>query len=125
MALKDQGQLDEAIAAYRQAIALNPDYPEAPQQSASTPCTIIPATTPRAIAEEHRRWNLQHAAPLKQFIRPHANDRSPERRLRIGYVSPDFREHPVGRFLLPLLATTTQQSFEVFCLCPGAASPMP
>ena len=34
--------------------------------------------------------------------------------MRIGYVSPDFREHPVGRFLLPLLAHHNKASFEIF-----------
>jgi len=41
---------------------------------------------------------------LKKFIQPHANDRNPERRLRIGYVSPDFRGHAVAPMVLPLLA---------------------
>jgi protein O-GlcNAc transferase len=51
---------------------------------------------------------------LQQFIQPHANERDPERRLRIGYVSPDFREHVVGRFLLPLLTSHDKRAVEVF-----------
>jgi predicted O-linked N-acetylglucosamine transferase (SPINDLY family) len=61
-----------------------------------------PGHDARTIAEERQRWNRQFSDPLKRFILPHANDRSPERRLRIGYVSPDFRDHVVGRNLLPL-----------------------
>jgi predicted O-linked N-acetylglucosamine transferase (SPINDLY family) len=34
--------------------------------------------------------------------------------LRIGYVSPDFREHAVGRFLLPLLAHHDKNRVESF-----------
>ena len=52
---------------------------------------------------------------LAKFIQPHLNDRSPDRRLRVGYVSPDFRSHPVGRFLLPLLESHDRGSFEIFC----------
>lgn len=44
----------------------------------------------------------------------HSNDRSPNRRLRIGYVSPDFCGHPVAQFLLPLLETHDHRQFEVF-----------
>ena len=66
------------------------------------------------IHEEHRRWNRQHAEPLKKFIQPHTNDRNPDRRLRIGYVSPDLREHVVGQNLLPLLAKHDHQRVEVF-----------
>jgi predicted O-linked N-acetylglucosamine transferase (SPINDLY family) len=49
------------------------------------------------------------------FIQPHSNDHSPQRRLRIGYLSPDFRSHPAGRFLLPLLGSHDHESFEIFC----------
>ena len=55
-----------------------------------------------------------HAQPLRRFIPRHDNDRSPDRRLRVGYVSPDFRVHPVGRFLLPLLAAHDHANVEVF-----------
>ena len=74
---------------------------------------------PQTLYEEHRRWNRQHAEPLAKFIEPHRNDRSPDRRLRIGYVSPDFRRHPVGRFLLPLLESHDRGSFEIILLCFG------
>ena len=50
-----------------------------------------------------------------KFIQPHPNDRSPDRRLRVGYVSPNFGNHPVGRFLLPLLESHDRTSFETFC----------
>jgi predicted O-linked N-acetylglucosamine transferase (SPINDLY family) len=111
--LKDKGQLDEAIAAYRQAIALNPNYAEA-HGNLIYILHFHPAYDAKALAKEHRRWNRQHAEPMRKFILPHSNDRNSDRRLRIGYVSPDFREHPVGRFLLPLLAHHDKNQVEVF-----------
>ncbi|HLZ10393.1 MAG TPA: hypothetical protein VKT80_17525, partial [Chloroflexota bacterium] len=39
----------------------------------------------------------------------------PDRRLRIGYVSPDFREHPVGYLMTPVLAHHDRSAFEIFC----------
>ncbi len=80
-------------------------------------CTQVycPGYDAQALYEEHRRWNRRHAEPLTKFIRPHLNDPSPDRRLRVGYVSPDFRSHPVGRFLLPLLKSHDHQGFEIFC----------
>ncbi len=56
-----------------------------------------------------------HGQPLAKFIQPHGNDRQPERRLRVGYVSGDFREHVVGRNLLPLFQEHDHKQFEVFC----------
>ena len=69
----------------------------------------------RAIYEEHRLWNQRHAAPLAKFIEPHAQDPSPNRRLRIGYVSPDLYGHSVGRFLVPLLEAHDHESTHIIC----------
>src|SRR5262249_44839321 len=68
-----------------------------------------------AILTEHRRWNTQFAKPLGDALPPPDNERSPQRRLRVGYVSPDFRSHPIGRFLLPLLEAHDHACVEVFC----------
>jgi protein O-GlcNAc transferase len=113
VALGSKGQLEEAIAAFRKAIALKPNYPEAHSNLLYT-LHFHPGFEAEAIAEEHRRWNRQYAEPLQTFIQPHANERQPERRLRIGYVSPDFRAHPVGSFLLPLLTHHDKREVEVF-----------
>ena len=75
-----------------------------------------PDSTPQSLFEEHRRWNEAHARPPAHLIRPHDSERSARRRrLRVGYVSPDLRLHPVGRFFLPLLAHHDHEQFEVFC----------
>jgi predicted O-linked N-acetylglucosamine transferase (SPINDLY family) len=74
-----------------------------------------PGMEASAIAEEHRRWNQVHAEPLRPFILPHTNERSPSRRLRIGYVSPDFRAHSVAYFLEGLLEHHDHSQVEVFC----------
>jgi predicted O-linked N-acetylglucosamine transferase (SPINDLY family) len=114
IALADQGQLDEAIAACRQAIALNPNLPETHSNLIFT-LDYHPGQDAQAIAEEQRRWNKQHAEPLRKFIQTHSNDPSPDRRLRIGYVSPDFRDHAVGRNLLPLFRHHDRRQFEITC----------
>jgi predicted O-linked N-acetylglucosamine transferase (SPINDLY family) len=111
--LKDKRQLDDAIAAYRQAVTVGGNAPEADNSLVYT-MHFHPAYDVHAIGQEHRRWNRQHAEPLRELIKPTGNDRNPERRLRIGYISPDFRAHPVGRFLLPLLANHDKKQVEVF-----------
>ncbi len=113
-AFKDQGKLDEAVACYRRALELKPDSAEIHSNLVYT-LNFCPGYDAQAICEEHRRWNQQHAEPLAKFIAPHANDRSPDRRLRIGYVSPDFRDHVVGLNLLPLFRQHDRRRFEIFC----------
>jgi protein O-GlcNAc transferase len=112
-ALLFHGQLTEAIAAFRQAIRLNPSYPDA-HSNLVLAMHYHPAFDARTISREQAHWNHQHAEPLRGFIARHLNDRNPERRLRIGYVSGDFKDHPVGRFLLPLFARHDKNQVEVF-----------
>jgi len=113
-ALKDQGNLDEAVACYRRALELKPDFAAAHSNLVYTLnfCTGYDA---KAIAEERRRWDRQFAAPLAALIPPHPNDRSPDRPLRIGYVSPDFRDHVIGRNILPLVREHDHRHFEIAC----------
>jgi predicted O-linked N-acetylglucosamine transferase (SPINDLY family) len=112
--LKDRGQLDEAIAHYRRAIELRPDVATYHSNLAYT-LNFHPGFEARAILEEHQRWNQRHADPLANHIEVHTHDRSPDRRLRVGYLSPDFRSHSVGRFMLPLLQAHNHTRVEVFC----------
>jgi protein O-GlcNAc transferase len=62
---------------------------------------------------EHQLWARRHTgAPAEA---PPVADRNPERRLRIGYVSGDFRDHPVAAFIEPILSAHDRQAVEVFC----------
>ena len=113
-ACKDEGRLDDALAAFRTALRLNPKDAQTHSGIIST-LNYHPRFDARAIQEECASWNQQHAEPLKEFIRPHTNCPDPERRLRIGYVSPDFREHVDSFFAIPLLSNQDHRQFEVFC----------
>ena len=104
--LSNQGKLDEAVICYRRAVDLQPNYVGAHSNLVYT-LNFSSNYDSKMIFEEHVRWNEQHALPLATSRHTHANDRSVERRLRIGYVSPDFRSHPVGCFILPLLESNT------------------
>jgi predicted O-linked N-acetylglucosamine transferase (SPINDLY family) len=109
-----QGEVEEAIACYRRAVQLKDNYATA-HSNLIYALHYHPSYDALALCEEHRRWNQQHAAPFAKFIEPHVNDPSANRRLRIGYVSPDFGANPVGQYLLPILENHDQASFEICC----------
>ena len=114
VALKDCGEIDAALECFRRAIALSPGRGEIRSNLIFT--SYFHPTIPQSeIADEMRRWNVVHALPLRGEWRPHPNDPSPDRRLRIGYVSPDFRDHVVGRTMLPCFEAHDRSRFELFC----------
>jgi len=112
--LKNTGKLDEAIVAYRRALEIHPNETSA-HDNLILAMLYSPNCDEKQIAAELGRWNHQHAEPLEKFIRPHNNPREPEKRLRVGYVSSDFRHHVVGQNLLPLLREHDHSQLEVFC----------
>jgi len=114
VALNDMGRIEESIEACRQTLLLRPDDRDvhsvllfAMQHS--------PGVTPEELFAEHREWARKHAARFSSISRAHGNSREPERRLRIGYVSGDFRHHSVAQFFEPVLAQHDRSGFEVFC----------
>ena len=113
-ALKDQGHPDEAIAAYRRALALKPDFAGVNSNLLLT-LHYLPDFDVEVLFREHRRWDEVHARPLAKEIAPHGNDQNPGRCLRIGYISPDFREHSVAFFAEPLMQSHDRSQVEVFC----------
>lgn len=113
IALKDQGRLDEALASFMRASDLAPGLP-GPSANAVYLLHFHPGYDTSAITQACRQWNQMYAAHLAQFVLPHPNDRNPERKLRIGYLSPNFCSHPVGRFLLPLIEQHDRGNFEIF-----------
>jgi predicted O-linked N-acetylglucosamine transferase (SPINDLY family) len=102
-ALRETGRIDEALDAFRKALALRPDLATAASGLVYA-LHFHPDFDAQAIVAEHRAWARAHAEPLAAEIRPHENDRAPKRRLRVAFLSPDFRDHAVGRALLPLFA---------------------
>ena len=113
-ALMDQGKVGEAIASYRHALQLRTEDAKFHSSLLYT-LHFYPSRDDRMIVEERRRWNLKFNDPLKRLVLPYANDRSSERKLRIGYVSPDFRDHVIGRYLVPLFKSHDHENFEIFC----------
>jgi predicted O-linked N-acetylglucosamine transferase (SPINDLY family) len=109
----EEGLIAEAIAHYCDALAIRP-LPETHSNYLFL-LHYLPETQPEYHFAEHRRWSEQFERSLHDTWRPHSNDRTPDRRLRIGYVSPDFREHPVTCFLEPILRHHRRENVEIFC----------
>ncbi|MGN6388808.1 MAG: tetratricopeptide repeat protein, partial [Burkholderiaceae bacterium] len=112
--LRDQGDPEAAIAHYRRALDLDPSLAEVFSNLLLTMHTVA-RFGPDALFAEHLRFAQCYEAPLMASWQPHPNVRDKARRLRLGYVSGDFREHAVVNFLEPILAAHDKAQVEVFC----------
>ena len=112
--LQKQGKLEESIKAYQQVIHLQPD------DVAGYSNLIFAQDFHLGIdlkeqQIERQKWNQRFILPLADSIQSHPNDRNPQRILRIGYVSADFRQHSAAQGFGQLILNYNQTQFEVFC----------
>lgn len=114
VALEMQGRHEEAEACYRQALALRPDYAVG-HGNLLFALNYRTDLSAEAIFAEYQSWDRSHARHLAPAARQFALDCTPGRRLRVGYVSPDFRQHAVALFAEPLLAAHDRSAVELFC----------
>ncbi len=108
VAFVEQGRIESAIEAFDAALTLAPQNADAADNRLYA--ALYHEPDPATICAAHQAWGrtLPPAVPV-----PH--DRNANRRLRIGYVSPDFRRHSVAFFIEPLLANHDPAAVEVFC----------
>jgi len=113
-ALAALGRVDETLTELERAISIDPTL--AAQHSS---LVFHAAFSKRYDAEAQlkaaRRWSDCYAAPLIGKRQAHPQERSPERRLRIGYVSPDFRRHVQRLYTIPVLAEHDHAACEIVC----------
>jgi predicted O-linked N-acetylglucosamine transferase (SPINDLY family) len=109
---KNRGDVDGAIADYTRAIETAPDNDSA-HSNRLYAMYFHPAYSLERIATEHAAWRERRADALFDPARGHENDRSPGRRLRIGYVGACFRDHCQSFFTVPLLSLHDRDAVEV------------
>lgn len=109
-ARRDLGEIDEALAAFRRLRALAPDDLDA----LSAYLFTLNLST-RASREEIFRAHLECERVLAATPRVPLPARAAHGRLRIGYLSPDFRYHAVSLFVEPLLSHHDRGRFEICC----------
>jgi len=111
-ALQSVGQLDSAVASYRRALEIKPAYADA-HSNLIFALDLVADADKSATFGERLKWDAAHATPLWQEP-SHSNDPTPARRLRVGYVSADFREHSAARVFGGMLTRYDRSQFEVF-----------
>lgn len=106
------GKTQEGIELFRKAV-------EAEPANAAVHSNLLfylhhqPKLDPYKLFEEHKRWGRIHA-PASLAKVSHSNVPEPDRRLRVGYISPDFCMHSVAYFFESLLDGHNHKVVEVY-----------
>lgn len=111
---RDQGNINEAIASLKRGLKVDPEF-RAAHTNLLLALHYRSDREPEDIFAEHLCWAKLHARPHAEPIPPFSNDRDPDRRIKIGYVSADFRTHSVAYFFEPILQAHDRACVEAFC----------
>ncbi len=114
------GQLNEGIAAFDRALQRQPDSVQL-QQARLFCLNYTDLLSPQQLADEHRAWGARHGPELLAGLHS-AMPATDHAKLRVGYVSPDFRDHAVAFFVAPLLEHHDRSRFEVFAFDTSAVA---
>ena len=113
-ALEELDRLDEALDCLRQELEIEPGNIDT-HSSLLFLLSRSELLPPQQVAAEFRRWGEMHANHLSAGTDLHGNSREPERILRVGYVSADFRRHAMAYFVEPFLAHHDQRAVRAYC----------
>jgi predicted O-linked N-acetylglucosamine transferase (SPINDLY family) len=108
-ALRDLGEVEAAVAHYRRATGLDPADDGAASNLLFALCFVA---DDEAIAAANRAWGRRLEASLPPPA-PFRNERSEDRRLVVGYLSPDFRKHQFLMQLRPLLQNHSRERLQL------------
>ncbi len=113
-AFRARAEIDRSLECFRRAVLLQPDAPDL-HSNLLYSLGFHPKFEAQAILRQSMEWDRKHGQVNKAGSAPYDHDRSPNKRLRIGYVSPDFRRHVVGCNILSLLSAHNREEVEIVC----------
>jgi len=114
VAYGDYGDLSSAEEAYRKALHFRPGYLKA-HSNLLFLLSYNVLRSPEEMLREHCEWDRIQGAEGRAHRFRHVPEADSGRRLRVGYVSPDFKKHSVSYFFEPLLAEHDREQVEVSC----------
>jgi predicted O-linked N-acetylglucosamine transferase (SPINDLY family) len=113
-AAKYLGRISEALNWYQKAQQLAPEQRICASNYLMT-MLLSSECSPENIYRKHAAWSDTFEEPLVKTRKPLSNIPLAERPLRIGYLSCDYKNHPVAFFIEPILASHNRQDFTIFC----------
>ncbi len=117
-ALQAQGRFEESVPALRQVIEVAPQFDTA-WSNLMFALNYAETSTPASLLAEHVRLGQRPELAARRSRTAFTRDPRPGRRLRVGYLSPDFRNHVVGHFVQPVLRAHDGTAVELYLYFTG------
>jgi protein O-GlcNAc transferase len=114
LVLQDLGDIAGAVSSFRAALALD-EASVAAHSNLIFALDLLPGSEFAEQQDERRRWWVKHGARFAPQEATHTNAPEPDRPLRIGYVSGDFKRHSAATCFGPVLRRHDRQRFAVLC----------
>ena len=111
--LIERGDVTEGIECVRHALALADD--PSIYSNALLALNYVEDYSAEQVVDAHKEWGRIESARFGHEHRSFTNRRESDRKLRIGYISPDFRRHSVMTFAEPFLSNHDHDQFEITC----------
>lgn len=112
-ALNELGQVEEGRDAYRRCLEIAPDHVAA-RSDFLLSLHYRQDVSPGDVYKAHREWARRHALRRDTLQARPDYQRDVGARLRVGYLSPDFKRHSVAFFIEPVLEHHDRSRFHVF-----------
>jgi protein O-GlcNAc transferase len=112
--LRGQSRIGEALEVFGAARILAPESFDLESLQLHA-LTFFDDISEEALSARHRVFGARLEKAFPQRFAPFRNVRDPRRRLRIGYLSSDFNQHPVAWFVIPVLERHNRSAYEVYC----------
>jgi predicted O-linked N-acetylglucosamine transferase (SPINDLY family) len=114
--LRELWRVEEGVREHAKALELAPGGNAVIHSSVLFSSHYLAAPDPQRLFESHRQYGRLLAAGLAGDPPPQRGvTPDPDRRIRVGYVSPNFSRHSVGYFIEPVIAQHDRARFEVYC----------
>ena len=113
----DQGRPKAAIEHLRKVLSITKNRADV-HSSLISSMRYLSEYTPQDLLDEARRWAALYT-PQEGNSLAHYTPSNNQRHLRVGYVSGDYCNHPVGHFIELVLANHNRSQFEIFCYYVG------
>lgn len=114
LTLRDQGHVQEGIDTLRRALDLDPGA-NANHSNLIFCLDFLPGLDAAAHQAERRVWHERHEVPLRSERQPHRNPPATDRKLRVGYVSADFKVHSASALFGPIVLGHDRGRFDITC----------